>query len=51
MKKFVFRFRKANQEAGVGDLSNAGIISDSLKNDAAQERKEKANKIIGGMQQ
>lgn len=47
-KKFVFRFRKSNQELGLDDLSNSQIINKSLNTDAKKERKEKYDKLVGG---
>ena len=31
MKKFVFRFRKINQEKGIGNLTISGLPLDALK--------------------
>lgn len=47
IKKFVYRFRKANQSTGLDDLSNAQIINNSLKSDK-NKREEKFNKLLGG---
>ena len=48
MKKFVFRFRKANQEIGLADLTNAQVLNLAANKNDAAERKAKADKFIGG---
>ena len=29
MKKFVFRFRKMNQDQGIGNLTHAGVLKEA----------------------
>lgn len=41
MKKFVFRFRRRSQFENVGNLTNAQIISNSLKRENEKKNKEK----------
>ena len=48
MKKFVFRFRKVNQEIGLADLTNAQVLNLAANKNDAAERKAKADKFIGG---
>jgi len=47
MKKFVFRFRKPSISDGIGNLSNAQLIKESLKT-KEEKRKEKYQKLMGG---
>lgn len=48
MKKFVFRFRKTNQEAGLADLTNAQILNLAANSNPKEERKNKVKPFIDG---